>query len=85
MIERTVTIRNRLGFHARAAAMFAKEAERFSSTVEMEKNGVRVNAKSIMGILMIVAPFGAEIKLIVDGPDEQECMEALERLVESEF
>lgn len=85
MIEKTVKIRSKLGFHARAAAMFAKEAERFSSTVELEKNGIRVNAKSIIGILMIVAPFGTDLKILVEGPDERECVEALERLIENGF
>jgi len=85
MIEKMVTVQNRLGFHARAAAMFAKEAERFSSTVEVEKNGMRVNGKSIMGLLMIPAPFGTQIKIIVKGSDEEICAESLARFVESGF
>ena len=85
MAERTVTIRNKLGLHARAASMFVKEVERFTCEVEMEKDGVRVNAKSIMGILMLAAPFGSTIKLIANGSNDEECLNALTRLVELGF
>ena len=85
MAEKTVTIRNKLGLHARAASMFVKEAERYACEVEMEKAGVRVNAKSIMGILMLAAPFGSTLKIIAKGPNDEECVTALARLVEVGF
>ncbi|HNT27240.1 MAG TPA: HPr family phosphocarrier protein [bacterium] len=85
MREHTVTLQYRKGIHARAASLFAKEAERFSSKVELEKNGVRINAKSITGILMLKIPFGATFKIIVNGPDEDECLTTLVQLAESRF
>ncbi|HNW82707.1 MAG TPA: HPr family phosphocarrier protein [bacterium] len=85
MKETELKIINKLGLHARAASMFVKTAERFKCKVEMEKEGVRVNAKSIMGILMLAAPLGSTIKLYTSGPDELECLEKLKELVENKF
>ncbi|HRZ80324.1 MAG TPA: HPr family phosphocarrier protein [bacterium] len=85
MKEMELKIVNKLGLHARAASMFVKTAERFKCKVEMEKDGIRVNAKSIMGILMLAAPLGSVIKIYTSGADETECMAKLKELIENKF
>jgi phosphotransferase system HPr (HPr) family protein len=85
MVERTVKIQNRLGLHARACSVFVKEAARFSSHVIVARDGLEVNGKSILGVMMLAAEFGAEITLRVEGKDEQEAMSALVRIVDDKF
>ena len=85
MTERSFIIQNKLGMHARAASLFVKTAEKFSCSVEMEKDGIKINAKSIMGILMLAAPLGSEIKVTTRGSDEAECMEALAEVINNKF
>ena len=85
MIRTTLTISNRLGLHARASAKLTKLASGFASDVHMSRNGRRVNAKSIMGVMMLAAAQGAEIELEVDGPDEQAAAAAIRRLVDDRF
>jgi phosphocarrier protein HPr len=85
MMEGTFTIRNRLGLHARAAALFVKRATEFKSDVWVEKDGTRVNGKSIMGILMLACPLGSKIGLYIEGADEQEAFESLGGLVNDGF
>lgn len=85
MREVELTITNKLGLHARAASLFVKTAEKFKCGVEMEKDGIRVNAKSIMGILMLAAPLGSTVKITTDGESEDECLSALTELVEKKF
>lgn len=84
-MEKSITISNKLGLHARAASLFVKEAEPFPCKVEMEKDGVRINAKSIMGILMLAAPFGSTITIFCTGEQENECLQTLILLVENKF
>ncbi len=84
-LDKSLKIVNRLGLHARAASMFVKIAEKYKCKVEMEKDGVRINAKSIMGILMLAAPMGSTVKIITTGEDEDKCMEDLATLVNSGF
>lgn len=84
-MEKTLKIINRLGLHARAASMFVKIAERYKCEVEMEKDGVKVNAKSIMGILMLAAPMGSTVKIITNGEDEDKCLEELTNLINDRF
>ncbi len=84
-MEQEVKVINKLGLHARAASLFAKESEKYKSKVELEKDGVRINAKSIMGILMLAAPIGSTLKIIVNGTDESECIQALVGLVNNKF
>lgn len=84
-MERDVKIVNKLGLHARAASLFVKETERYNSKVEMEKDGIRINAKSIMGILMLAAPVGSTIKIIATGDDSESCLDALTELVNNKF
>ena len=79
------TIRNRLGLHARAAALLVKTANRFASEVTIEKDGLEVNGKSIMGILMLAASKGTKITLKVEGRDSVQAMQTLSRLIENKF
>ena len=85
MIERTVTIQNRLGLHARACSVFVKEAARFASHIIVARDGLEVNGKSILGVMMLAAEQGAEIVLRTEGADEAEAMEALVRVVDNKF
>jgi phosphocarrier protein len=85
MEVKSFTIRNRLGLHARAAALVVKTANRFSSEITIEKDGVEVNAKSIMGILMLAASKGTRIILRAEGKDEAEAIEVVGRLFENKF
>ncbi|HEY3278800.1 MAG TPA: HPr family phosphocarrier protein [Syntrophorhabdaceae bacterium] len=85
MREGTFTIRNRLGLHARAAALFVKKATEFEADIWMEKDGAKVNGKSIMGLLMLACPLGSTIQLSVDGPDEELAFENLGTLLNEGF
>ncbi len=85
VVRREVAIVNRLGMHARAAAAFVKLAGRFRSKIEVEKDGVVVNGKSIMGLMMLAAARGSTVVLICDGPDADAAAEALERLIRDRF
>jgi phosphocarrier protein HPr len=85
MIKTTLTISNKLGLHARASAKLTKLATSFKSEVFMSRNGRRVNAKSIMGVMMLAAGLGAEVDLEVDGPDEQEAVRLLTDLINDKF
>lgn len=81
----TFTIRNRLGLHARAAALLVKTANKFASEVTIEKDGLEVNGKSIMGILMLAASKGTKITLKVEGRDSVQALQTLGRLIENKF
>jgi phosphocarrier protein HPr len=81
----TFTIRNRLGLHARAAALLVKAANRFTAEVTIEKDGVEVNGKSIMGILMLAASRGSKITLKVDGKDAVRAIQTLGKLIVDRF
>ena len=85
MIRRTFTISNKLGLHARASAKFTKLAGSFPCEVFLTRSGRRVNAKSIMGVMMLAAGLGSEVELEVDGAREIEAADALCRLVEDKF
>jgi len=85
MESQTFTIRNRLGLHARAAALLVKTANGFNANVMIEKDGVEVNGKSIMGILMLAASRGTKITLRVDGIDAGEALQAIGKLIENKF
>ena len=85
MKEGILTIRNRLGLHARAAAVFVKKASEYNSEVWVEKDGTRVNGKSIMGLLMLACPLGSGIMVKVEGDDEAQAFEELKSLVEDGF
>ena len=85
MIRTTLVISNKLGLHARASAKLTKLASSFKCEVFMTRNSRRVNAKSIMGIMMLAAGLGAEVELETEGEDEQQATEALTALVNDKF
>jgi phosphocarrier protein len=85
VLTRCLTIRNRRGLHARAAAKFVSLAERFGADVEVLKDGQSVPARSIMGLMMLGAGLGASIELRAEGWDAKEALEALTDLIESGF
>jgi len=85
ILTRTVTVSNRLGLHARAAARFVTLAERFGASVEVVKDGQAVSARSIMGLMMLGAGKGSEIELRAEGWDAKEALDALAALIESGF
>jgi phosphocarrier protein len=85
MQQREVEIVNRLGLHARASAKLTQVAGRFSAHVWLSRNGRRVNAKSIMGVMMLAAAKGSTVLIETDGPDEVEALAALEELVADRF
>ena len=85
MISREVTIRNRLGLHARAAARFVHTANRFRARVSLSGRGKTMDGKSILGILLLAASQGSRLEVSADGADEMEAVEALAALVEGGF
>ena len=85
MIRSIVTISNKLGLHARASAKLTKLAGSFRSEIHLARNGRRINAKSIMGVMMLAAGLGSEVEVEVDGADEQAAMDALLALVNDKF
>jgi phosphocarrier protein len=85
MIKTTLTISNKLGLHARASAKLSKLAGSFRSDVFLSRNERRVNAKSIMGVMMLAAGQGTDVEVETDGVDEQAAMDALRSLVEGRF
>jgi phosphocarrier protein HPr len=85
MVEREVVIKNRAGIHARPAALLVQTASRFSSQIYLEKDGERINAKSIMGIITLAATYKTPIKIIAEGADEQEAVAALQHLFDVKF
>ena len=85
MIQSSIQISNKLGLHARASAKLTKLAGSFKSDVHLSRNGRRVNAKSIMGVMMLAAGLGTEVLIEVEGDDEQAAMEALCALIVGKF
>ncbi|MCD2518333.1 HPr family phosphocarrier protein [Massilia sp. G4R7] len=85
MIQQELEIINKLGLHARASAKFTQLAARFKSDVWLTRNGRRINAKSIMGVMMLAAGKGAKVLLEADGEDEEACIAALAGLVNDKF
>jgi phosphocarrier protein HPr len=85
MQNRNFTIINRLGLHARAAAQLVQTANKFSSEVNVVKDDIEVNGKSIMGILLLAAPQGTDIAVTVDGEDEAQAMDVIAELIEAGF
>lgn len=85
MQERPVTIVNKLGLHARAAAKFVTTASSYSSEVDISRDGQHVNGKSIMGVMMLAASRGTELIIMTQGADEVEAAESLVNLIEDRF
>ncbi len=85
MIETQVTIINKLGLHARAAAKFVSCSSAFSSSIEAGKDGNLVDAKSIMSVMMLAAGKGTVLDLKIEGPDEEAALKALTELIDNRF
>lgn len=85
MLQHSIEIPNRLGLHARASAKLTQTASGFQCQVHLSRNGRRVNAKSIMGVMMLAAAKGATIEIETEGPDEQDAMNALVTLINNKF
>jgi phosphocarrier protein len=83
--SREVTVTNKLGVHARPAAMFVKTANKFASDITIEKDGEQVNGKSIMGLMMLAAGQGSKLVLIAEGPDAEAAVRELELLFQRKF
>lgn len=85
MLQQGIEIINKLGLHARASAKLTQTAGQFQSEIWIARNERRVNAKSIMGVMMLAANKGSTINLEIDGPDENEAMQALSALIADRF
>jgi len=85
MPKATVTISNKLGLHARASAKLTKLAGSFACDVHMSRNGRRINAKSIMGVMMLAAGIGSEVEIETEGADAQAALDALVAMVDDKF
>ena len=85
MFVKEVTVENQVGLHARPATFFIQKANEYKSSIWVEKEERRVNAKSLLGVLSLGIVKGTSINLIADGPDEKEAVEALIELISSNF
>jgi phosphocarrier protein len=85
MITKDIEIINKLGLHARASAKLTQLAAKYQSEVWMTRNQRRVNAKSIMGVMMLAAGKGSLVTIETDGPDEQDCFDAIAQLIDARF
>jgi len=85
MLKKDFLIINKLGLHARASALFVKTASRFAAEVRLAKEGIEVNGKSIMGIMMLAASKGTTVSLSVEGADEAEALQAIGDLITNGF
>ena len=84
-VEKEITIINRLGLHARPAAMFVRIASRYRSEIWVEKEGEQINGKSIMGLMMLAAGQGSKLMIRCEGPDAEKAMQDLEELINKRF
>lgn len=84
-ILKKLKIINKLGLHARPAALLVQVASKFDSVIEFEANGIKVNGKSIMGVMMLAAAYGNELVVMADGEDAESAVSAIEELVNSKF
>jgi phosphocarrier protein HPr len=85
MTEKEFTVKNRLGLHARPAAMFVQTTSRFKSSVGVRKGDQEVDGKSIMGLMMLAAEEGSKLKIVANGPDEAELLGAVGKLFDTRF
>ena len=84
-IEKTVKLINKLGLHARPAALLVQVASKYSSDIELEVYGLKVNGKSIMGVMMLAAPYNSDLKIIATGDDAEAAVSGIEALINSKF
>lgn len=85
MVSQEVTITNRLGLHARPAAQLVKAASKFSSDIFLRRKNLQVNAKSIMGVMMLAAEKGAKLTIVANGEDEVEALAAMVKVFDDKF
>ncbi len=85
MIEREFVVKNKLGLHARPASAFVRKAAEFKSQIMVNKEGLEINGKSIMGLMMLAAEHGARLTVKASGPDEKEAIEAFAQLFDQKF
>jgi phosphocarrier protein len=85
MLKRAIKVSNKLGLHARASAKLTQTASKFQSGVWITRDGRRVNAKSIMGVMMLAAGIGSQVEIETEGPDEAEAISAIEALFHDKF
>jgi len=85
MRERTFLIKNKLGLHARPAALFVQTVNKFAGKIRVIKNGEEVDGKSIMGLLTLAAGYGSKIKIIVNGDKEDEILDKIGKLIKNKF
>lgn len=85
MLEREVTVVNQLGLHARPAVLLVKTASQFEADIKLCKEDIEVNAKSIMGVLILAAEKGSKVKIVADGADEEQAVEAVAELFAQGF
>jgi phosphocarrier protein len=85
VVEKKFVIRNQLGLHARPAALLVETANRFQSEITVQKGKYKINAKSIMGVLMLAAGPGSRVTIRIIGPDAERAMEAIEKLISQNF
>lgn len=85
MVTRDVTIKNSVGLHARPATFFIQKSNSFKSSIWVEREDRRVNAKSLLGVLSLGIVKGMEITLVADGPDEEAALDALTELIDNEL
>ncbi|MFT5366105.1 MAG: phosphocarrier protein HPr [Candidatus Latescibacterota bacterium] len=85
MLEKKATVKNRLGIHARPSALLVQAASKFSSEIIFEKEGLAINGKSIMGVMMLAAEVGSVIAVRTDGEDEEVALKTMTEMIESIF
>ena len=85
VVKKQITVVNRLGLHARPAAQIVQKASQFKSEIKLSKDGLEVNAKSIMGVMMLAAEMGSSILVIAEGPDEAAAAEAIAAVFAGKF
>lgn len=85
MVEQEITIMNKLGLHARPAAQLVKKASMFESEIKLKRDNLEVNAKSIMGVMMLAAELGSKITIVAEGPDEKEAAAEIAMIIQSRF
>lgn len=85
MVECFLTVENRLGLHARPASLFVQTTNKYKSKIRVSKENLEVDGKSIMGLLMLAAPVGTQLKVVIDGEDENQMLEHLKGLFSARF
>ena len=85
MIEQRATVKNKLGIHARPAALLVQAAAKFTSEITLEKDGLAINGKSIMGVMMLAAEVGSVITVRVEGEDARDALDRIVEMIESKF